>query len=655
MPGFLGNERLQLVLFGGKGGSGKTTSAAATALHLAQLKPERSILVVSTDPAHSLGDSFNCQIGNKITSISGVNNLWALEMNAPGLLEDFNRKHGSVIKKLADRGTYFDGQDIEDFFSLSLPGLDEVMAIIEIANILRSGQYNLIILDTAPTGHTIRLLALPAQMEKWIHVMDMMQDKHRYLFRHFTGKYVKDDCDKFLEMMVEDVGRVKSLLSNSQLTEFVPVTIPESLSIDETERLLLTLKEHKIPVRNIIVNRVAGGEECPFCLSRRRDQQKHVREIEEKFAAYNLIKMPLFPHEIRGIEALREFAEILLEKASYSHKPSFLEPPLEISSTPTVWMSDLLKKDLQFILFGGKGGVGKTSIAAATALRMARCNPDKKVLVFSTDPAHSLSDSFDCPIGDKITLIKDVNNLYGLEIDAGRLLEDLKKEYKADIEEVFDKFLGGGIDIKFDREVMTELISLSPPGLDEIMALKKIMEFVEDRKFDFYILDLAATGHLLRFLELPGLVRDWLKTLFRLLLKYKGVVRLTSLAERMVDLSKSVREIQETLMDAKKSEFVIITIPEAMGLAEMERLQVALKELKISCHYVVINMVIPPSECSFCALKSKEQQKYVQEASKKFSRYLINQVPLFPHEIKGLDDLTNLSEIMYGRATNQFA
>jgi len=636
-----------LILFGGKGGSGKTTSAVATGLHLAELNLGRKILVVSTDPAHSLGDSFDCPIGSKLMAINGLNNLWALEMDADKLLEDYRKKNNPVIKKIASRGTYFDDEDIASFFNLSLPGMDEVMAIREIGHIFRSGQYDLIIMDTAPTGHTVRLLALPEQMENWIQVMNIMMQKHRFLSKHYTGKYIKDECDRFLEEQTKDIGRVKSLLKNHKRTEFVPVTVPEPMSIEETQRLLGTLKDYGISVNNIIVNQIVKNEGCLFCRSRKKDQEGYVREIDERFAQYNLVKMLLLPYEIRGTAKLKEYVEILSGK-DYRNQPTQIVESLPEILLPTkVKLSALLRKSLQFILVGGKGGVGKTAVASATALRLARDNPDKKILIFSTDPAHSLSDSFDCTIGDKVMSIKAIDNLYAFELNPKRLFEDLKDEYREDIEAVFNKFLAGGVDVKFDREVMAELISLSPPGLDEIMALKKIIDFAEAKEFDLYVIDSAATGHLIRFLELPDLVRDWLEAIFRLLLKYKGIVSLTKPAEKMVNVSKSVRMVQEALTNSKRSEFLTVTIPEAMGVLEMKRLLSSLKKLKISCRHILINMVVPPMECGFCLIKRKNQQKYIEKVRKEFSEYHIIPVPLLPHKIKGIDDLSEFSEILY--------
>lgn len=655
-PPFLEKKNPQLLLFGGKGGTGKTTSACAAAMHLARLDKKRKVLIASTDPAHSVGDSFDCEVGEEIVPIKGVDNLWALEIKAEKEDREFNEKYSAVMKKIADRGTYFDREDIENFFSLTLPGLDEVMAIIRIAKILKEGRYDRVVLDTAPTGHTIRLLALPKEMEKWTRLMEMMQSKHRFLTRSFTGRYKADDADEFLKMMHADIGRVRMLLSNPRTTEFVPVTIAEPMAIDETDKLLTRLRRLVISSNNVIVNRIAakqGG--CGFCASRAEDQKDGLEEIERRFRDYNLYRIPLFSYEVRGLERLAEFSRCLFgesRKRKDSRKPVFA-PRLRpgFAARPQAEMSDLFNEDLRFLLLGGKGGVGKTSIASATALRMAERRPDKKVLIFSTDPAHSLSDCFGSPIGDRVTPIGGLDNLFGFEIDAARLLEDWKKGHIGDIEEMFDRFIGTGVDIKFDREIMTELVSVTPPGLDEIMALGEITDLIEAKRFDLYVLDSAATGHLLRFLELPQLLRRWLKVLFNLFLKYKGVIKLTQTAQEMVDLSRKVRMIQKLLTDSGRTEFVAATLPEEMALAESDRLLARLEDLKIPCRHVIVNMIVPVTGCGFCDRKAQEQQRYMRDAAgSRYSHYRVHEAPLLPHKVKGKDDLMELSAILYGRS-----
>jgi len=300
----------------------------------------------------------------------------------------------------------------------------------------------------------------------------------------------------------------------------------------------------------------------------------------------------------------------------------------------------------QLILFGGKGGVGKTTVAAATAIHLAGGNEGKKILLFSTDPAHSLSDSLDQEIGNQITPVAGAEGLFALEMEATELLEELKQEYLAEIDEVFDALLGGSFDAPFDRPVMQELMSLTPPGLDELMALMKIMDFMEEEEFDCYILDLAPTGHALRFLEMPGMVRQWFTTFFRLLLKYQGVVRLTQVAALLRDRSKQLRRVEQLLPNAERCQFIAVSIPEAMAVLEMGRFLHRLAELSIACRWVVVNMVVPSTECAFCATMRDEQQQHLEELGA-LAPGLI-QVPLFPHEIRGMAGLDKIARAIYG-------
>ena len=221
--------------------------------------------MVSTDPAPSVGDSFDVEVGNKLTRIK--DNVWAQELDAKELMEDFRKKNLEIIKTLVDRGTYLSREDIEEFSSLSLPGMDEMMAVIKIADLLKTEKYDLIILDTAPTGHTKVLLSLPKKMKRWLKVADLMLAKHRFMMRRIRGKYVKDECDKFIEDTIADVKRVEDLLTNFESTEFVPVTIPEPMSILETESLVQDLQALDIPVKSIICNRViVSANACPFAM-----------------------------------------------------------------------------------------------------------------------------------------------------------------------------------------------------------------------------------------------------------------------------------------------------------------------------------------------------------------------------------------------------
>ena len=645
-PEFLKNKDLKLILFGGKGGSGKTTSAAAAALYLVKTT-KKKILIVSTDPAPSLGDSFDVEIGNKITQIK--DRLWAIEFDTKELAEDFRKKNLEAIKTLVERGTYLTQEDIEVFENLAIPGMDEMMAIIKIAELLNTKAYDLIILDTAPTGHTKVLLSLPKAMESWLKVMGLMQEKHQFLMKHWREKYVKDEADIFLEDSRTDVTGVKNLLKNPDLTEFVPVTIPEPMSILEIEGLIEYLDGLGINVENIIANQILFPGECEFCKKRAEIQEKHIKLIDEKFKRFQILKMPLFPKEIRGEKDLLEYAEILFgEKECQLSIPKKALP--KFSALPKGGMTDFLNEDLNFVICGGKGGVGKTVMAAATAVTLTQKYKDKKILISTTDSAHALSYAFDqdIPLDTKVISLKGFDNLFALEIDAQKKLREWKDEYRQDIETAFEEFVGGGVDIAFDRKVMTELMELSPPGLEEIMALGEIMDLLKEEKYDIYVLDSAASGHLLRFLELPEIVRDWLKSIFKILLKYKNIVGLIDIKRKLLDFSKDIKKIQEILFGPKTTEFIMISIAEEMGIREMGDLAQSLEKLNVSFNYIILNMIAPASECKFCQAKRLNQEKYINKVKKEYPKKEVVLVPLFPYDIRGTESLKELSEFLFG-------
>jgi len=574
-------------------------------------------------------------------------------MNAPALLEEFKGKYQDVMTEIAARGTYLDREDISNFFSLSLPGLDEVMAILAIADLVRQCRYDLVILDTAPTGHTLRLLAMPEEMLTWVHVLDLMQAKHRYLVKRFTRRYKPDGADAFIKRLVADMKGVRALLK-SKTTEFVPVVVPEPMVMRETERLLAALKRFDLCVKTMVVNRVEDSRNhCEFCSARRKAQEAPLAQLQERFAAYKLVKVPAFPQEVRGTEALRQFGRLLFEGSGAFERCS--HPRAVRASPPSskATLADLLKTARRCLFFAGKGGVGKTTLAAATALRLVGNHPSKNVLIYSIDPAHSLSDSFDCSIGQKLTAIPGVRNLYAFEIDPRATFRAYRQTYRAGVERAFEQMLGQGTEIAFDREVMRAMFDLSPPGLDEIMALETLAEFVEQGSFDIYVLDTAPTGHLIRFLELPGTMKGWLDTLLRILLKYKTLFSLkgmSSLIERLLASAKKARTIRELLLDPAQTEFVAVTIPEGLGVLEVKRLFSTLRTLRIPCQHLVVNKVIPATACSFCARKRAEEQRYLQELRALKPHFA--SLPLLAHEISGLHSLTLFSRIIFDGAGN---
>ncbi len=648
-PSFLVDNGLRLLLFGGKGGVGKTTLASATALHWARQAAGRKILIVSTDPAHSLGDSFAQPIGDQVTPIANVPGLFALEMNAAKRLEAFDQRYGAVLKTIADRGTYFDQEDIAAFFDLSLPGIDELMAVFEITDVIQEGEYDLVILDTAPTGHTLRLLSMPELMERWLHILDLMLAKHRYMVSVF-GRYRPDETDAFLDCMQARLSCLKTILTDAVATRFVLVTIPEEMSLEETARLKDNLDALRVPAHTLILNRVSIPGDCPFCEARYSGQKPYLENVRLRFPSLEIVAIPLMPHQVYGQEALSGMIRAMSGEACVAAPvPANILPSCSAGEAPAHRAVDLQSlSPLRLLLFGGKGGVGKTTLATATALHLAACEegPAQKTLLFSTDPAHSLSDSLAQPIGNHITAVNGVPGLYALEMDSAGLSRELTQTYQTEIDEVFDSFLSGSYNIEFDRQVMEELIALTPPGLDELMALLKIMDFIEEGQFDRYVLDMAPTGHTLRFLETPAMVRQWFITFFKLLVKYQGIVQLSGVSELLLHKSKQLRKVQKMLNDPDQCQFVTVVIPEAMAVSETKRLMSRLADLSVACRLGIANMVMPEGACPFCSSVRADQGRFLAELETLVPGLM--RVPLFPHEMRGIAGLSEVANLLYG-------
>jgi len=315
-------------------------------------------------------------------------------------------------------------------------------------------------------------------------------------------------------------------------------------------------------------------------------------------------------------------------------------------------LTELLEKPLQFIMFGGKGGVGKTSMAAATSLYFAkehaRRRKDEKVLIFTTDPAPSLTDSFGQKIGNEPMAIQGTKNLFAMEIDAKKVLEEFKEEYGEDILDILQE------GTYLADEEAKEIFSLDIPGLDEVMGLKKITDFMDSQEYGLYIVDTAPTGHTLRLLTLPELLDDWIKFLANLRWKYHAMVRQFAREDRiakadefLLEMKRTVKKVRELLQDEKRTEFVVVTIAESMGVRETEDLISTLEQFHIPSRHIIINNIFPKEDSDFAKTKRKNQEKYISEIKKKFDEHVITEVLIQSNEIQGIQSLENLGKQLF--------
>ena len=299
----LENNDLKLIVFGGKGGVGKTSCAIATALELSK---NFKTLLISTDPAHSVSDCLEQQIGFKVVKIVGTPNLSVIEVVADEALSEFKTEHRNELKKLFETSTNLDNEDIDEMLALSIPGIDEVMSFKTIIDFIEEGEFDKYVVDTAPTGHALRLISSPKLLDEWIKVAARMRWKYRYMITSFSGSYKQDEVDTFLLSLKKTVKRIEKLLRDKTKCEFIPVCIPEAMAIMETKRLLVNLSKSGIISRQIIVNNVMTSDGCDFCKRRKAGQLPYIQKISEIFSNLIKIEVPVFPEEIKGIEALNQ-------------------------------------------------------------------------------------------------------------------------------------------------------------------------------------------------------------------------------------------------------------------------------------------------------------------------------------------------------------
>jgi arsenite-transporting ATPase len=247
------------------------------------------------------------------------------------------------------------------------------------------------------------------------------------------------------------------------------------------------------------------------------------------------------------------------------------------------------------LFFGGKGGVGKTTVAAATALWLARGEARRRVLLLSTDPAHSVGDVLAATVGDEPHAVAGgPPNLFVREVDAARALAVRRADFEAALDDI-----AASLGVAATGARSTELLQLAPPGVDELFGMLSVID--ARAQFDIVVVDTAPTGHALRLLEMPDAARDWVQVLLRMLLKYKTLVRPGRLAAELVDLSKSIRELQVLLADSTRTSFVVVTRAAAVPRLETARLLARIRRLGLSTPAVVVNaMTRAPEGCDWC-------------------------------------------------------
>jgi arsenite/tail-anchored protein-transporting ATPase len=475
----------RVILIGGKGGVGKTTIAKLAADELSKTRR-----VVSLDVA---------------------------ALDAEALYRKWLDKNLDAFLELGDRGTYLDRDELRRFFELSLPGVDELMAWMRIGELAEENPDAIVVVDTTPTGHALRMLASGEHFRQFAEALEAMQEKHRGIVRQLARREVRDAMDAFIADFEAQAERRRELLTKSGA--FVPVMLNEPWVIEQTRRLIAEVRAVGIDVPFVVLNRASEAIEFE-------------------------VPIAVVPFQWRtGASPVRTG-----EGAC---------PPLRIA---------------HLTFFAGKGGVGKTTSASSLALKLARANPEKRYVIISVDPAHSLRDVFahEAP----------PPNLQVEIVDTRAKWREFRDTIGREIERAMNAITPGGLTVAYDTDAMQKLVEIAPPGADELFAITRLADLAADESIETVIVDTAPTGHFLRLLDLPRTAGEWVREFMRILLRYKELIPAGSLGEELIRASRALHVLDDTLHSDRTSVIVVMR-REPVIAEETERLIAELKRRKI--------------------------------------------------------------------------
>ena len=610
----------QFVFFSGKGGVGKTSMACTHAVRYAD--EGRRTLIVTTDPASNLADVFEQPIGHQITPIGGVPNLWAMEIDPDRATEEY------IDRAMAPIRAAFPAQMVQVMEEqMSGPCTAEVAAFDRFTDFLDGPSdngrvFDVVIFDTAPTGHTLRLLELPAEWSQSIETASEGSGQTCI----GPAAAIQDAKRKY--------ERAMATMRDAARATFVFVLHPEAIAIKETQRAIAELGKLDIHTQQLIVNGIIPPEETVNLLfaARAEMQARYLRQIETDLRL-PARRMFLLPYEIKGVDRLREVSRIFFDgvKGSAS-RPTNESTDRQIRMSPRVSVPDILARltpnsHRRTLFFAGKGGVGKTVASCVTAVWLARHG--HKTLLLTTDPAAHLGDVLGEPVGNEVAPIDGVPNLWAVKIDPKAAADAYKKR-------ILDDARRRGRPPEAIKVMAEELDS---PCTEEMAAFDQFINFASQSDWQAVVIDTAPTGHTLRLLELPI---DWSKQID---IKVFASVDTTAAD----DVAKErFGQVIDMMRDPARSTFAFVMYPEATPILEAYRAAEELCTVGIAPGLVVANFIIPLEQATtpFARARRIMQEKYLAEIPQRFNVPLV-EIPLLPTEVKGVAALTELGERVY--------
>lgn len=611
-------KKTHYLFFSGKGGVGKTSMACTHAVRMAE--EGKRTLIVTTDPASNLADVFEQPIGHQIIAIRGIENLWAMEIDSDAATQEYiDRAMAPIRAAFPAEIVQVMEEQMSGPCTAEVAAFDRFTDFLEVPTSEETG-FDVVIFDTAPTGHTIRLLELPAE---WSQSIDAASAGSGQTCLG-PAAAIQDAKHKY--------ERALAAMRNAEQTKFIFVLHPEAISIKESKRAIHELG--KLGIRNfqLIVNGIipSEGEKNNLFAARAAMQAQYLKQLETELP-YPTHRMTLLAGEIKGVRRLSQVGKIFFDgrSASDTFEPNQIESLVDRVPTNIHDIRARLSPNghRRTIFFAGKGGVGKTVASCMTAVWLA--GQGHKTLLLTTDPAAHLGDVLDSPVGDEVAPVTGQPNLWAVKIDPkaaaevykNRILEDARQRGRP------------------ESAIATMEEELNSPCTEEMAAFDKFIEYASQDEWRAVVFDTAPTGHTLRMLELP---MDWSKQI-----DVKVFASVESSAAD--DVAKQrFEKVIEMMRDEEQSTFAFVMYPEATPIIEAYRAAEELKTVGVRAGMVVANMVIPTEEANtpFTQSRRAMQEKYLLEISKRFEIPLA-QIPLLPQEIKGLKMLAELGSKVY--------